>query len=74
MVLVFSVSLIQHSSSEVEKRMFVDEVGGWRPNWMRESGGEEGEGEVRVDVMYSSTKSTKFLPEGLVSSTVDAWA
>lgn len=54
--------------------MFVDEVGGWRPNWMRESGGEEGEGEVRVDVMYSSTKSTKFLPEGLVSSTVDAWA
>lgn len=59
----------------------MDAVGGWRPNWIRDSGvvgGEEdedgvvveGDGEVRVDVMYSSTKSKKFLPEGLVSRAV----
>lgn len=49
---------------------------------MRERGGEDGMGEVgereaeevKVDMMYSSTKSTKFLPEGLVSRDVDAWA
>ncbi|KAG9967148.1 hypothetical protein KCU61_g676, partial [Aureobasidium melanogenum] len=66
--------------------MFVDAVGGWRPNWMKDSGvvdggGEEEEdgvvvfvsdGDVRLDVMYSSTKSKKFLPKGLVSRAVSA--
>lgn len=64
----------------------MDAVGGWRPNWMKDSGvvddGDEEEGVVvvvfisdgvvRLDVMYPSTRSKKFLPEGLVSRAVSA--
>lgn len=83
MTLLCSSFFIQHSISFVEKRIFVDAVGGWRPNWMRDSGvvgedeedGEEvSDGAPRPDVTYPSTRSTKFLPEGLSSRAVSAYA
>jgi hypothetical protein len=44
-----SLSLTQHSISCVLNRIFVDEVGGWRSIWMRESGVGVTDAEAEVD-------------------------